>query len=98
MHFCDDELLGRIDQGVRDFASCPATPSTRRLDALRDCLSSLSDSQRETIRLHYEHGLHCKEIAVRLGIGSEAVKKHLQRGRAQLQRCLDTKLPAEESA
>ena len=43
--------------------------------------------------MHYEHGLHGNEIAVRLDIGFEAVKKHLQRGRALLQRCLESKLP-----
>ena len=65
---------------------------------LRDCQSRLTGPQRESIRLHYEHGLHCKEIAARLGIGFEAVKKHLQRGRAVLHRCLSTKIPAEDVA
>ena len=46
-------------------------------DLLRDCLGRLSGGQRESIRLHYEHGLHCKEIGQRLDIGFEAVKKHL---------------------
>jgi DNA-directed RNA polymerase specialized sigma24 family protein len=58
----------------------------------------LTGPQRESIVLHYEHGLHCKQIAERLGIGFEAVKKHLQRGRAQLHRCLQGKIPTEDVA
>ena len=98
MHYCDGELLGRIDDGMSELDSLPGDTFDDQLDALRDCLRRLSGSQRESIRLHYEHGLHCKAIAERLGIGHEAVKKHLQRGRAQLHRCLQAKLPAGEPA
>jgi RNA polymerase sigma-70 factor (ECF subfamily) len=98
VHFCDDEVLGRIDQGFRDFARLKGDTFDEKLDALRECLQHLTGPQRESIRLHYEHGMHCKEIADRLGIGFEAVKKHLQRGRSQLQRCLQSKLPEGEVA
>ncbi|MBX3464386.1 MAG: sigma-70 family RNA polymerase sigma factor [Planctomycetes bacterium] len=98
VHFCDEQMLGHLDDGFRDFARLQGDSFDQKLDALRDCLDRLSGPQRESIRLHYEHGLHCKEIAARLGIGFEAVKKHLQRGRAVLGRCLANKLPAEEFA
>ena len=98
VHYCDEEVLGRIDEGFRDFARIPADTFDESLDALRDCLARLTGAQRESIVLHYEHGLHCKQIAERLGIGFEAVKKHLQRGRAQLHRCLQAKLPEEDVA
>jgi len=98
VHYCDDEVLGRIDEGFRDFARIPADTFDESLDALRDCMARLTGPQRESIVLHYEHGLHCKQIAERLGIGFEAVKKHLQRGRAQLHRCLQGKLPNEDVA
>lgn len=96
LHFCDEDLLGRIEHGFREFAQRPGDTFDEQLDALRGCLTRLSGPRREAIRLHYEHGLHCKEIAERLQIGFEAVKKHLQRGRAQLHRCLAAKLPAGE--
>ncbi|MEO6595980.1 MAG: sigma-70 family RNA polymerase sigma factor [Planctomycetota bacterium] len=92
VHFCDEQVLGHIDDGFQRFAKVAGDTFDQKLDALRDCLSRLNGSQRESIRLHYEHGLHCKEIAERLGIGFEAVKKHLQRGRALLHRCLETKV------
>lgn len=95
VHFCDDEVLGRIDGGFRAVQQLKGDTFDEKLDALRDCLQHLTGPQRDSIRLHYEHGLHCKEIAARLGIGFEAVKKHLQRGRSMLHRCLQSKLPQE---
>jgi RNA polymerase sigma-70 factor len=95
VHFCDDEVLSRIDDGFRDFARLQGDTFDEKLDALRDCLQHLTGPQRESIQLHYQHGMHCKAIAVRLGIGFEAVKKHLQRGRSMLHRCLQGKLPQE---
>ncbi|MCA8950732.1 MAG: sigma-70 family RNA polymerase sigma factor [Planctomycetes bacterium] len=96
VHYCDEEVLTGLDDGFRMLESAPGDTFDDQLDVLRECLARLEGSQRESIRLHYEHGLHCKEIAARLGIGFEAVKKHLQRGRAVLHRCMRQKLdPAE---
>jgi RNA polymerase sigma-70 factor len=98
VHFCDEQVLVQIDEGYRDFARLRGDTFDQQLDVLRDCLSRLNGIQRESIQLHYEHGLHCKEIADRLGIGFEAVKKHLQRGRTMLHRCLLSKIPAGEAS
>ena len=49
-----------------------------KLDALGRCMEELSEAQRDTIRLHYDDELQCKDIAPQLGMGVEAVKKHLQ--------------------
>jgi RNA polymerase sigma-70 factor, ECF subfamily len=92
VHYCDDDMLARIEGGLDAFTRLPGDTFDDRLEVLRDCLARLTGPQQESIKLHYEHGLHCKEIAQRLGIGFEAVKKHLQRGRSQLQRCIDRKL------
>jgi RNA polymerase sigma-70 factor len=94
VHYCDEELLGRIDDGVGALHKLRGDTFDEKLDALRGCLARLTGPQRDSIRLHYENGLHCKEIAERLGIGFEAVKKHLQRGRTQLHRCLADKIEA----
>lgn len=94
VHFCDDALLGRIEDGVGAFQTLRGDTFDEKLDALRGCLEGLTGKQREAIRLHYEHGMHCREIAQRLELGFEAVKKHLQRGRARLHRCLTSKLPS----
>ena len=91
--YCDEETLHLLDRNFEVFDALQGQTFDEKMNVLRDCLTRLSGSQREAIRLHYEHGLHCKEIAMRLGIGFEAVKKHLQRGRAALHRCLGRKAP-----
>jgi RNA polymerase sigma-70 factor len=90
--FCDEAVLDRIDDNFAAFSRLEGDTFDDKLDALRDCLTHLTGVQRDSLRLHYEHGMHCKEIAGRLNIGFEAVKKHLQRGRSQLHRCLQRKL------
>jgi RNA polymerase sigma-70 factor len=97
VHYCDEALLGGIDEGVGAMQKLPGDTFDEKLDALRGCLQRLTGPQRDSIQLHYEHGLHCKEIAERLGIGFEAVKKHLQRGRSQLHQCLAGKIGANPS-
>ena len=59
---------------------------------MRACMGELSDKQRRVLDLHYQHGLQCKEIARRMDSGFEAIKKHLQRGRAVLMRCIQSKV------
>lgn len=66
-----------------------------KVDALRNGMTRLSSLQRQVLDLHYEHEMPCAEIATRLGLGLEAVKKHLQRGRAALLREMETQLPEE---
>lgn len=97
VHYCDEELLSQIDVGIGAVQTLAGDTFDEKIDALRGCLHRLSGPQRESIRLHYEHGLHCKEIAERLGIGLEAVKKHLQRGRTQLHQCLSSQIEAVSS-
>ena len=58
-------------------------------------MEELSEAQRDTIRLHYDDELQCKDIAPQLGMGVEAVKKHLQRGRAALMRCIEREMGQE---
>jgi RNA polymerase sigma-70 factor (ECF subfamily) len=90
--FCEEEDLLLLDRSFEQFGTLAGDTFDEKVDALRGCFDGLSSAQREALVLHYEHGLHCKEIARRLGIGFEAVKKHLQRGRSVLHRCLAGKM------
>jgi len=98
VYFCDAEALAVLEGGISRFARLRGDTFDEKLDVLRECLGVLSNTQSRAITLHYEHGLHCKEIARRLGIGLEAVKKHLQRGRAVLHRCMTAKIEAAGGA
>lgn len=91
VHFCDEESLNLLDRSFESFAGIRGDTFDEKLDTLRGCMVVLSASQRDAILLHYEHGMHCKEIAQRLDISVEAAKKLLQRGRASLLRCLEAK-------
>lgn len=95
--YCDEETLRALDRRFEEVSRLPGDTLDEKLDALRACLRGLSDAQRQSIDLHYRHGLHCTEIAARLGVGFEAVKKHLQRGRAALAACMRARLAAIEA-
>lgn len=92
--FCEEHDLQLLDRSFEHFHTLPGDTFDEKLDVLRSCMSVLSPPQRDAIVLHYEHGMHCKEIALRLSISHEATKKHLQRGRASLMRCLSAKVEA----
>jgi DNA-directed RNA polymerase specialized sigma24 family protein len=67
------------------------------LAALRQCLTTLSAAQRDVVRRAYEQKQTCRAIADQLGHSIEAVKKRLQRARAQLRDCILGKLKMEQA-
>src|SRR5690606_8379577 len=87
--FWDTASLTVLEERFDHLQHLPGDTFDDRMDALRRCLSALTATQREVIRLHYEEGLGCQAIATRTGLGVEAVKKHLQLGRLALMRCID---------
>ncbi len=96
------EAVG-LDEGVLDLldrewqAAVPA-PSAR-LDALSECLQSTPDEARELLRLRYEDGHSCEEVAARVGLGLDALYQRLSRLHRRLRECVEGKLtPAEEGA
>lgn len=95
VHYVEDSELRAIEMRFERFSLLPGDTFEDRLEALRTGMSRLSEAQRQAITMHYQHGMQCREIAEQLGIGNEAVKKHLQRGRAALLRAIDDKLEAD---
>lgn len=80
------ERLNSLGRGEADSA-CFA--------ALRDCLAALAKEDREIVDGVYRERQTCHAIADRLGRTLEAVKKRLQRARAQLRDCIVGKLTRE---
>ena len=66
-----------------------------RQEHLRDCLSRLPDDQRQLVRSYYFDDETIDALVTRLGRGSEAIYKSLQRIRQALQQCIEHKLQAE---
>ena len=90
--YCDSESLGFLEKTFDEFQSLKGDTFDDKMDALKACMSALSENQRTALQLHYQGGLQCKDIAAKIGLGFEAVKKHLQRGRAALMKCIQTKV------
>lgn len=61
----------------------------RWVDALRACLSTLSERARSAIHLFYIDRLSRLDIGAKLGIRENGVKTLLQRTRAHLGRCIE---------
>ncbi len=65
------------------------------LGALEECLAALSAFDHEVVRRVYHHGQTCRGIADQLGKTADAIRKRLQRARAQLRDCIVGKLKTE---
>jgi len=63
-----------------------------RLEAMRLCLESLGEKDRELLRLHYAVGRSIKDLARELERGESALKMNLLRLRAQLGQCVSRRL------
>jgi RNA polymerase sigma factor (sigma-70 family) len=62
------------------------------VDALRGCVRLLSAHLGDAVALFYTEKRPCAEIAARLGVAEEVVRKRLQRARDTLSECLKRKL------
>lgn len=92
LRLCDEEILEVIDARLDQVARQPGDTFDEKLDALRNCLQALPEPYHTPIQLRYQEELSPPDIAQRLGIPGETLKKRLQRGRAQLLECLQRKL------
>ncbi|NEP35530.1 MULTISPECIES: sigma-70 family RNA polymerase sigma factor [unclassified Moorena] len=62
------------------------------LEVIRSALEDLPENQREVCLLHFEQELSYQEIAQRLDISNDSVRKRIQRAREKLQPSLQTYL------
>lgn len=76
------EIAGALDQ---------------RREHLQDCLRRLPGNQRQLVHGYYFNNETTAVIAGRLGLGTEAVYKSLQRVRQALHACIERKLRTAES-
>ncbi len=68
-----------------------------RRDHLGDCLARLPGEQQAVVRGYYFEEQTIEGLAARLGLGPEALYKHLQRTRRLLHDCIERKMRAELS-
>jgi len=60
--------------------------------ALRQCLDRLPDKSRQLVELHYFVDLTSVDIAARMAMNADAVRRALFRLRAQLRKCVESVL------
>ena len=88
-HVFDDDLLHQL---AHDRPG-PGDEEERVL-ALRDCLSTLPDRQREVLQHRYRDGSPVRALAERFGKKESAMKMSLMRTRQALLSCIRLKLEA----
>ena len=65
------------------------------IDALKECLKTLSKKECLVVEMRYKKGLSRSEIAAEVGMTADGVKTLLRRVRARLAQCVEAKLRAE---
>lgn len=86
-----DHELARMDADVAAWQSSRALREHSLFDALEDCLSRLPATLRVAVEAYYYEGRTGDETAEHLRVAPAAVRKRLQRARALLKQCLDSK-------
>jgi len=64
------------------------------IDALKECLKTLSHRERFVVEMRYKKGLSRSEIAAEVSMTADGVKTLLRRIRAKLAQCIEVKLKA----
>lgn len=93
----DLESLDYLNQRLERIKQLDGDTLDEKLDALRDCVSNLSITDRECIELRFREDLMPAAMSQRIGIALETVKKRLVRAKQQLHACLERKLQADVS-
>jgi RNA polymerase sigma factor (sigma-70 family) len=88
----DVEALEYLNERLERVNSLNGDTLDEKLDALRDCVSKLTTSDRECIEMRFRDDLMPAAISERVGIALETIKKRLFRAKQQLQTCLERKL------
>jgi RNA polymerase sigma-70 factor (ECF subfamily) len=89
--YFDAELLELLAEEAKDEDEL----SEARLDALRSCMSNLSDRQREILQRCYSGAASITEVAESLGRNRGALYKQIARLREKLLDCIRIRLARE---
>lgn len=92
----DSQFLERAEAfWARGFL--PPTDGFDYLDALRECLKTLSEPHREALRLRYQQRCSRAEMARACSMSEDGIKSLLRRIRACLAACIHGRLGREEA-
>jgi RNA polymerase sigma-70 factor (ECF subfamily) len=87
-----------LEAAVDAFAhSARASDSSKLTEHLADCIDSLGGHSRDLVRLRYELGHECAEVAKTLGRTVQGVYALLKRAKLLLKECVEKSLASEQS-
>lgn len=86
----DPQVLAELDRRYDRFTR-PGESFTERLERMRECMQRLPALLREVVELGYAKGMLLAEIAEAVSASEEAVKKRVQRARAALAECIESR-------
>lgn len=75
-----------------------AEENQEKLIALKHCLQEMPEKSREIVKARYEQGKAAPDIALALGMKSDAVRKTLERLRLALRKCMERQLEAHATS
>ena len=90
-----EDVLAQLAETAAASSSCDLDPRTH---ALADCLTHLSDQQRELLRRCYAGCESLEQVAAGLGRSYGALRTKLYRLRLTLHECIERTLQAERDA
>ncbi len=88
----DESALEYLSQELHRISQLSGDTLDEKLNALRDCVSRLSDQDRECIELRFQEDLMPAAISDQVGVALETIKKRLARAKLRLQECIELKL------
>ncbi len=88
---CNDTVLLRIEEQLAHIHERAGDTLEEKTAELAECMRRLPHDQRRAVELRYGAAQTPDQVAAALDISREALKKRLQRARAQLLDCLRTK-------
>ena len=89
--FVDESTLMSIAQHADAFESRNDLEHSERIHEVRDCVERLAEEHRTIVQLAYRENRAIREIAEFLTLTEESAKKRLQRARAAVAKCMQTK-------
>jgi RNA polymerase sigma-70 factor (ECF subfamily) len=95
--YLSDGVLEWLDGVYRRIEARPGQGWSDRLDALRECLAALAETDRRYVSLHYFQGHSYREISGLLDTSVANVRKRLYRVRRRLADCVLRRLEVSDA-
>lgn len=89
----DPDILDLLE---REWSNTATDKTGSRVEALHECLSTVSESSRQLLKLRYFDGFSCEEIAREMGTALTAIYKRLSRLHESLKQCVEGRLSGLE--